>query len=67
MLSHNEFTWKLKAPTLNKNDAPATLFEYFFTEDILRDRYFESIKYAKLRGCQSFDTDFDTLKVFITI
>ena len=35
MSSHNEFTWKRKASILDKNDATETLFEKFFTDDIL--------------------------------
>ena len=38
----------------------------FFTDDILRQIFNESMKYAKLKGSHKFDIDMDTPKAFIT-
>ena len=67
MPSHNEFTWKLEASIVEKTDSPTTLFEKFFTQDILEHICVESIKYAKFKGRQNFHIDVDTLKAFITL
>ena len=64
MPSHNEFTWKLEAPIVDKSDSQITLFEKFFTEDILYQICTGSIRYEKFKRCQNFGIAVDTLKTF---
>ena len=64
---HNEFTWKLESPIVDKTNSPTTLFQKFFTDDILEQIRIESIKHAKFKGSHNFNVDVNTLKTFITV
>ena len=61
------FIWTLLEPVLETVEPPISLFENFFTDDIMRFIYEESIRYAILKGKHSFTIDTNTLKVLIAI
>ena len=61
------FTWTLLKPVLEIVEPPISLFEKFFTDDIMRFICEESIRYAISKGNHSFTIDTNTLKVFIAI
>ena len=48
-------------------EPPVSLFEKFFTDDIMKFICEESIRYAISKGNHSFTIDINTLRTFITI
>ena len=61
------FKWTLPDPVLETVEPPVSLFEKFFTADIIKFICEESIRYAISKGNHSFTIDTNTLKVFIAI
>ena len=45
---------KLEASIIDETESPTTLFEKFFTDDILEHICIESIRYVKLKGSHNF-------------
>ena len=60
------YKWTLPDPVLETVEPPISLFEKFFTDDIMKFICEESIRYAISKGNHSFIIDTDTLKAFIT-
>ena len=61
------FKWTLPDPVLEIVEAPVSLFEKFFTDDIMKFICEESIRHAISKENHSFNTDTNTLKAFIAI
>ena len=61
------FKWTLPDPVLETVEPPVSLFEKFFTDDIMKFICEESIRYAISKGNHSFTIDTNTLKVFVAI
>ena len=61
------FKQTLPDPVLETVEPPVSLFEKFFTDDIMKFICKESIRYAISKGNHSFTIDTNTLKAFITI
>ena len=61
------FKWTLPDPVLQTVEPRVSLFEKFFTDDIMKFICEESIRYAISKGNHSFTIDTNTLKAFITI
>ena len=61
------FKWTLPDPVLETVEPPVSLFEKFFTDDIMKFICEESIRYAISKGNHSFTIDTNTLKAFIAI
>ena len=61
------FKWTLPDPVLETVEPPVSLFEKFFTDDIMKFICEESIRYAISKGKHSFTIDTNTLKAFIVI
>ena len=61
------FKWTLPDPVLETVEPPVSLFEKFFTDDIMKFICEESIRYAISKGSHSFTIDTNTLKTFIAI
>ncbi|ESN95659.1 hypothetical protein HELRODRAFT_179129 [Helobdella robusta] len=62
-----KFAWNIPPPSLNTNSSPVTLFELFFTPDLMRHICDESNFYAAQKGILNFDLDIPTLKLFFSI
>ena len=61
------FKWTLPDPVLETVEPPVSLFEKFFTDDIMKFICEESIRHAISNGNHSFTIDTNTLKEFIAI
>ena len=61
------FKWTLPDPVLETVDPHVSLFENFFTDDIIKFICEESIRYTISKGNHSFTIDTNTLKAFIVI
>ena len=61
------FKWTLPDPLLETEEPPISLFEKFFTDDIMKFICEKSIRYAISKGNHSFTFDTSTLKAFIAI
>ena len=61
------FKWTLPGPVLETVEPPVSLFEKFFTDDITKFIYAESVRYAICKGDHSFTIDTNMSKAFITI
>ena len=61
------FKWTLPDPVLETVGPPVSLFEKFFTDDIMKFICEESIRYAISKRNHSFTIDTNTLKAFIAI
>ena len=61
------FKWTLTDPLLETVEPPVSLFEKFFTDDIMKFICEESFRYAIFNGNHSFTIDTNTLKEFIAI
>ena len=61
------FKWTLPGPVLETVEPPISLFEKFFTDDITKFIYAESVRYAICKGDHSFTIDTNMSKAFIAI
>ena len=61
------FKWTLPDPVLETAKPPVSLFEKFFTDDIMKFICDESIRYAISKGNHSFAIDTNTSKALIAI
>ena len=61
------FKWTLPDPVLETVELPVSLFEKFFTDNIMKFISEESVRYAISKGNHSFTIDTNTLKVFVAI
>ena len=61
------FKWILHDPVLKTVEPPVSLFEKFFTDDIMKFIFEKSIRYLISKGNHSFTIDTNTLKAFIAI
>ena len=61
------FKWTLPDPVLETVEPPVSLFEKFFSDDIMKCICEESMRYAISKGNHSFTFDTKTLKAFIAI
>ena len=61
------FKWTLSDPVLETVEPPISLLEKFFTDDITKFIYAESVRYAICKGNHSFTIDTNMLKAFIAI
>ena len=61
------FRWTLPDQVLETVEPHVSLFEKFFTDDIIKFICEESIRYAISKGNHGFAIDTNTLKGFITI
>ena len=61
------FKLTLPDPVLETAERPVSLFETFFTDDIMKFICEEAIRYAISKGNHSFAIDTNTLKAFIAI
>ena len=61
------FKWTLPDPVLETVKPPVSLFEKFFTDDIMKLICDESIRYAISKGNHSFAIDTNTSKALIAI
>ena len=59
--------WKLPPPSLETSDSSSTLFEKYFTDEILKYICDESVKYAQQKGNHSFKLSVSDMKAFIAV
>ena len=59
--------WTLPDPVLETVEPPVSLFEKFFTDDIMKFICEESIRYAISNGSHNFTIDTNMFKAFIAI
>ena len=64
-ISEENFRWNLPPPALDSNDSPSTLFEKFFTIELMDYICDETKKYAAANGKESFNLETSELRVFI--
>ena len=62
-----KFSWKLPSPSSTDQKSPVSLFELFFTPDLLELICKESNEYAAQKGQQHFHIDISDLKLFIAV
>lgn len=65
--AEKKFPWNLPTPALSSSDSPSTLFEKFFTDDLLHYICNETNKYAAANGKDSFMLDTTELRIFLAI
>ena len=61
------FEWNLPIPAIDSHEPPSSLFDKFFTDDILQFICNESARYAQNKGNHSYKLELHDLKVFIAI
>ena len=62
-----KFPWNLPPTKLDTQLSPVSLFELFFTPDLMSHICKESNDYAVQKGLNNFNLDITTLKLFISI
>ena len=60
------YSWNLPSPKLQLHDSPATIFEKFFTDEIIQFICDESNKYAVEKGGTGFNLDPSTFRLFLS-
>ena len=61
------FKWTLPDPALENVEPPVSLFQKFFTDDVMKFICQKTTRYAISKGNHSFTNDTNTLKAFIAI
>ena len=62
-----EFKWEIPNLQVHTSDSPVTLFEKFFSEEIIELICQETIRYVISKGKNNFQIDVDTLKAFLAV
>ena len=60
------FKWTLPDPVQETAELPVSLFEKFFTANIMKFIFEESVRYVMSQANHSFTIDTNTLEVFVT-
>ena len=62
-----KFPWNLPPPKSSDQKSPVSLFELFFTPQLMQHICTESIEYASQKGEQNFYLDVPDLKLFLAV